>query len=113
MRRIWHKYQKKRIKKASKAHQTGSSFRGGSHIPVLCYSTARSLIRGLGVKLNVHISPHYLWRYSATYAGRNSVPLEAVTKVILRHQDLKTAQVYLGKITDSEAIRWMDILYGK
>ena len=31
----------------------------------------------------------------------------------LRHQDLKTTQVYLGKISDSEAIRWMDILHGK
>jgi hypothetical protein len=29
------------------------------------------------------------------------------------HQDLKTTQVYLGKINDTEAIRWMDILHGK
>jgi hypothetical protein len=41
------------------------------------------------------------------------VPLEVVSKVILRHQDLKTTHVYLGKIDDSEAIRWMDILHGK
>ena len=34
-------------------------------------------------------------------------------KVILRYQDLKTTQVYLGKINDTEAIRWMDILHGK
>ena len=38
--------------------------------------------------------------------------MEVVSKVILRHQDLKTTQVYLGKISDSEAIRWMDILMG-
>jgi len=79
----------------------------------ICYSTARSLVKGLGAKLNVHVSPHDLRRYSATYASRNGVPLEVVSKVILRHQDLKTTQVYLGKITDSEAIRWMDILHGK
>jgi len=48
-----------------------------------------------------------------TYASRNGVPLEVVSKVILRHQDLKTTQVYLGKIDDIEAIRWMDILHGK
>lgn len=79
----------------------------------ICYSTARSLVKRLGAKLNVHVSPHDLRRYSATYASRNGVPLEVVSKVILRHQDLKTTQVYLGKITDSEAIRWMDILHGK
>ena len=75
--------------------------------------TARSLIRRLGEKVNVRISPHDLRRYSATYASRNGIPLEVVSKVILRHQDLKTTQVYLGKISDSEAIRWMDILHGK
>ena len=79
----------------------------------ICYSTARSLVKRLGAKLNVHVSPHDLRRYSATYASRNGVPLEVVSKVILRHQDLKTTQVYLGKISDSEAIRWMDVLHGK
>jgi len=79
----------------------------------ICYSTARSLINRLGTKLNVRVTPHDLRRYSATYASRNGVPLEVVSKVILRHQDLKTTQVYLGKISDSEAIRWMDVLHGK
>jgi integrase/recombinase XerD len=79
----------------------------------ICYSTARALVRRLGEKVNVCIAPHDLRRYSATYASRNGVPLEIVSKVILRHQDLKTTQVYLGKINDSEAIRWMDILHGK
>jgi integrase/recombinase XerD len=79
----------------------------------ICYSTARSLIKRLGATLNVNVFLHDLRRYSATYASRNGVPLEVVSKIILRHQDLKTTQVYLGKITDSEAIRWMDILHGK
>jgi integrase len=79
----------------------------------ICYSTARSLIKRLGASLNVNISPHDLRRYSATYASRKGVPLEVVSKVILRHQDLKTTQVYLGKISDIEAIRWMDILHGR
>jgi hypothetical protein len=30
-----------------------------------------------------------------------------------RHRDLKITQVYMGKVSDSEAIRWMDILHGK
>jgi len=79
----------------------------------ICYSTARSLVKGLGAILKVHVSPHDLRRHSATYASRNGVPLEVVSKVILRHQDLKTTQVYLEKISDSEAIRWMDVLHGK
>ena len=89
------------------------ALQGEDRIFPICYSTARSLVRGLGAKLNVHVSPHDLRRYSATYASRIGVPLEVVSKVILRHQDLKTTQVYLGKITDSEAIRWMDVLHEK
>jgi len=77
------------------------------------YSAARSLIRRLGAKVHTVISPHDLRRYSATYASRNGIPLEIVSKVILRHQDLKTTQVYLGKVSEGEAIRWMDILHGK
>jgi integrase/recombinase XerD len=79
----------------------------------LCYSTVRSFIKKLGTNLHVALSPHDLRRYSATYASRNGVPLEIVSKVILRHQDLKTTQIYLGKVSEQEAIRWMDILHGK
>jgi integrase/recombinase XerD len=37
--------------------------------------------------------------------------LEIAAKVILRHQDLKTTQAYLGKVSESEAIRWIDIIH--
>ena len=77
------------------------------------YTTVRNLVRKLGNRLSVRVAPHDLRRHSATYASRNGVPLEIVSKVILRHQDLKTTQVYLGKVSDSEAIRWMDVLHGK
>lgn len=79
----------------------------------VCYTTVRNLLSKLGQKLNVRISPHDLRRHSATYASRNGVPLEIISKVILRHRDLKTTQIYLGKVSDSEAIRWMDVLHGK
>ncbi len=90
--------------------------RGKSPSPVdrifpICYSTARSLIRRYGEKLDVKISPHDLRRHSATYASRNGVLLEIISKIILRHQDLKTTQMYLGKVSDTEAIRWMDVLH--
>jgi integrase/recombinase XerD len=77
------------------------------------YTTVRNLVRRLGNKLNVRVAPHDLRRHSATYASRNGVPLEIISKVILRHQDLKTTQVYLGKVSDYEAIRWMDVLHGR
>jgi len=64
------------------------------------------------MRLNASISPHDLRRHSATYASRNGVPFEIILKVLLRHQDLKTTQVYLRKISDTEAITWMDILHG-
>ncbi len=36
--------------------------------------------------------------------------IEIVSKVILRHADLSTTQRYLGKVNDSEAIRWIETL---
>jgi len=79
----------------------------------ISYSTVRSMIKNLSGPLKNSIRPHDLRRYSATYASRNGVPLEIVSKVILRHQDLKTTQAYLGKVSETEAIRWMDIIHGK
>jgi len=37
--------------------------------------------------------------------------MEIVSKVILRHTNLSTTQRYLGKVTGTEAIRWIDNLY--
>jgi len=71
------------------------------------------MINGLGEKVGIKLNPHDLRRHSATFASRNGVPLEIISKVLLRHQNLKTTQVYLGKVSDSETIRWMDILHGK
>ncbi len=79
----------------------------------ICYSTARSMVKRLGDKMNVKIRPHDLRRHSATYASRNGIPLEVISKVILRHQDLKTTQMYLGRISEAEALHWMDVLHGK
>jgi hypothetical protein len=45
--------------------------------------TARALIKKLGGRLNVVLTPHDPLRYSAAYASRNGVPLEIVSKVIL------------------------------
>jgi len=39
------------------------------------------------------------------------VPIEVVSKVILRHANLSTTQLYLGKISETEAMSWIDNLY--
>ena len=94
-----------------------SEYVRGKHDPKnrifpICYSSALSMVRKLGEKVWIKIRPHDLRRYSATHASRNGIPLEVVSKVLLRHQDIKTTQMYLGKVTDTEAIRWMDVLHG-
>jgi integrase/recombinase XerD len=40
------------------------------------------------------------------------VPIEIVSKVILRHANLATTQRYLGKVSDVEAIRWIENIHG-
>ena len=44
--------------------------------------------------------------------GGMRIPIEIVSKVILRHSNLSTTQRYLGKITDTEAMKWIENLYG-
>ncbi len=58
----------------------------GDRVFPVCYSKARSLIKNLGGRLNVLLTPHDPWRYSATYASRNGVPLEIVSKVITNYR---------------------------
>ena len=48
---------------------------------------------------------------AATDASRTDAPLEIVSKVILRHANLSTTQRYLGKVSDVEAIRWIEQIY--
>lgn len=96
-----------------RSYIAAQQFTGDHPLFPISYSTARSFIKKLGEKANVRIRPHDLRRHSATYASRNGVPLEVVSKVFLRHADLKTTQMYLGKVTDAEAIRWVDVLHSK
>ena len=63
--------------------------------------------------VNIHLRPHDLRRYAATYASRSAVPLEMESKVILRHSNLSTTQMYLGKIGDTEAMKWIENLHAK
>ena len=77
----------------------------------ICYEAAREMVAKAGSLVNIHLRPHDLRRHAATYASRSGVPIEIVSKVILRHSNLSTTERYLGKISDVEAMKWIDKLY--
>ena len=83
----------------------------GERIFPICYESARMIVKKAGDMVGIHLKPHDLRRYAATFASRCGVPLEIVSKVILRHSNLSTTQMYLGKISDTEAMKWIENLY--
>lgn len=76
----------------------------------ISYSTAYRLVRRSGKVVGSFLRPHDLRRHAATQASRGGIPLEVVSKVILRHADIATTQRYLGTIDPSEASRWIEHL---
>jgi len=76
----------------------------------ISYSTAHRMVKRSGLLVNSKLRPHDLRRHAATQASRNSIPLEIVSKVILRHADISTTQRYLGTVDPSEASRWIEHL---
>jgi integrase len=71
------------------------------------------MVKKAGELAGVNLRPHDLRRHAATHASRSGTPIEIVSKIILRHAHLSTTQRYLGKVTDVEAIRWIENLYAK
>jgi integrase/recombinase XerD len=84
----------------------------GDRIFPITYAAARIVVKKAGDLVGIHLKPHNLRRHAATYASRSGTPLEIVSKVLLRHSNLSTTQRYLGKISDAEAMRWIDNLHG-
>jgi integrase/recombinase XerD len=70
------------------------------------------MVRKAGRLVGIHLRPHDLRRHATTFASRSGTPIEIVSKVIMRHAHLSTTQRYLGKVTDVEAMRWIENLYG-
>jgi integrase/recombinase XerD len=77
----------------------------------ISYEAARIMVLKAGRMVGIYLRPHDLRRHAATYASRSGVPIEIISKVILRHANLSTTQLYLGKISDTEAMRWIENLY--
>ena len=78
----------------------------------ITYISAWLIVKKAGDLAGVKISPHDLRRFAATYASRSGIPLEIISKVILRHANISTTQRYLGKVSDREATKWIENLYG-
>ena len=77
----------------------------------ITYAGARVVVKKAMKLVGIDLRPHDLRRFAATYASRSGTPIEIVSKVILRHQNLQTTQLYLGKVSDIEATRWIENLY--
>jgi integrase len=77
----------------------------------ICYGAARAMVKKAGQVVGIRLTPHDLRRHAATFASRSNVPLEIISKIILRHSSIQTTEIYLGKVSDTEAIRWIENLY--
>ena len=78
----------------------------------ITYACARILVKNAGAIVGIDLKPHDLRRLAATYASRSGVPIEIISKIILRHASLAITQRYLGKVSDAEAVKWIENLYG-
>lgn len=95
-----------------KQYIRGKKIEADARIFPITYSAARLIVKKAGNLIGIHLKPHDLRRHAATYASRSGTPLEIVSKVLLRHSNLATTQRYLGKVSDVEAMRWIDNLHG-
>jgi len=98
----------KRVSERLPNYVRDEGVRSHENIFPLTYGGARHVVKRVGKRLGIRLRPHDLRRYAATFASRSGVPLEVVSKVILRHKNLSTTQRYLGKVSEAEAARWID-----
>ena len=85
---------------------------GNQRIFSIGYEAARAMVRKAGKLVGIRLRPHDLRRHAASFASRSGVPIEIISKIILRHTNLSTTQMYLGRISDNEALWWIENLYG-
>jgi len=78
----------------------------------ITYAASRIVVKKAGDLIGIYLKAYDLLRHAATYSSRSGAPLEIVSKVMLRHSNLSTTRRYLGKISDAEAMRWIDKLHG-
>ena len=94
-----------------KSYISSKNIENNHRIFLIGYTAARAIVKKSGQIVGINLNTHDLRRHAATYASRSGAPLEIVSKVILRHANLSTTQRYLGKVSDTEAIRWIENIY--
>ncbi len=95
-----------------KEYIRGGNIEPDQRIFRITYPAARIVVKKAGGLVVALIRPHDFKRHAETYASRTGTPIEIVNKVILRHANLSTTQRFLGKVSDTEALRWIENLYG-
>ena len=80
-------------------------------ILLIGYTGARAILKKAGRTTGIELAPHDLRRHAAAYASRADDPLEIVSKGILRHANLATTQRYPDKVSDREALHWIENIY--
>jgi integrase len=95
------------------SYVSGKEFQPEARIFPLSYAAARLIVKKAGNLVGARVRPCDLRRHADTRASRSGTPLEIVSKVLRRHSNLSTTQRCLGKISDAEAMRWIDNLQGK
>jgi integrase len=63
----------------------------------ISYEAARIMVMKAGNMVGIYLRPHDLRRHAATYASRAGVPVEIISKVILRHSNLSPLSCTLEK----------------
>ena len=63
----------------------------------ISYTAAGRVVNKAGKVVGIHLRPHDLKRHAATYASRSGVPIEIVSKVILRHANFPRLNGILGR----------------
>ena len=60
----------------------------------ITYEAARIMVMKAGNMVGIYLRPHDLRRHAATYASRAGVPVEIISKIILRHANLSTTKSF-------------------
>jgi len=60
----------------------------------ISYPAARMVVKKAGELVGISLRPHDLRRHADTYASRSGTPIESVSKVILRHANLATTNLF-------------------
>jgi integrase len=54
----------------------------------LCYASVRIIVKKAGKLIGLDLKTHDLRRHAATFASRSGIPIEIISKIILRHSNL-------------------------